>query len=59
LNLGPLRVLAEPIGTRRMRNITLVDLRVGKAFPVDKDRRISMFFDVFNLLNANPELTVN
>jgi len=59
LNLGPLRVLAEPIGTRRMDNITLVDLRVEKAFPVDKDRRISMFFDVFNLLNANPELTVN
>ena len=42
-----------------MRNITLVDLRVGKAFPVDKDRRISMVSDVFNLLNANPELTVN
>ncbi len=59
LNLGSLRVLAEPIGTRRMDNITLVDLRVEKAFPIDRDRRISMFVDVFNLLNANPELTVN
>lgn len=59
LNLGPLRVLTEPIGTRRMDNITLLDLRVEKPFPVDKDRRISAFFDVFNLLNANPELNVN
>jgi hypothetical protein len=60
LNLGnSLRVLAEPIGTRRMDNITLVDLRVEKGFRIDKDRRIAMFFDVFNLLNANPELSVD
>ena len=59
LNMGPLRVLAEPIGTRRMDNITLVDLRVEKAFPIERDRRISTFFDVYNLLNANPELNVN
>jgi hypothetical protein len=42
-----------------MDNITLVDLRVEKAFPIDTERRISMFFDVFNLLNGNPELNVN
>ena len=35
------------------------DLRVEKAFPIDRDRRISMFVGVFNLLNANPELTVS
>lgn len=58
LNLGSLRVLAEPIGTRRMDNITLVDLRVEKEFPLSQ-RRIAMFFDVFNLLNANPELNVD
>ena len=59
LNLGPLRVLAEPIGTRRMDHITLVDLRVDKAFVLGAGRRIAGFVDVFNLLNANPEQNVN
>ena len=32
-NLDRCRVLAEPIGTRRMDHVTLFDLRVEKAFP--------------------------
>ena len=44
----------EPIGTRRMDNITLLDLRLERTMQV-KGGRISAFLDVFNVLNANPE----
>jgi hypothetical protein len=60
LNLGTaLRVLAEPIGTRRMDHVTLFDTRVEKTFSLGTDRRIAAFVDVFNLLNANPEQNLN
>ena len=59
LNLGSLRVLAEPIGTRRMDHVTVVDMRVEKAFVLGAGRRIAAFVDAFNLLNANPEQNVN
>jgi Carboxypeptidase regulatory-like domain/TonB dependent receptor len=49
------RILAEPIGTRRMDNITLLDVRVEKGFRFNGHRRLAGFVDVFNLLNANPE----
>ena len=54
-NYGSVRILAEPVGTRRMDHITILDLRVGKGFPFAGHRRLSAFVDVFNLLNANPE----
>ena len=49
------RILAEPIGTRRMDNITNLDVRVEKGVPLGRHRRLAGFVDVFNLLNANPE----
>ena len=52
---GSVRVLAEPIGTRRMDNSTILDVRVEKGFPLGGHRRLAGFVDVFNLLNANPE----
>jgi hypothetical protein len=54
-----LRVLAEPIGTRRMDHITLFDARVEKTFSLGPGRRVAAFADVFNLLNANPEQNRN
>jgi hypothetical protein len=48
-------VLAEPIGSRRMDNITIVDLRVEKRLPLKDNRHLSGFLDVFNCFNANPE----
>jgi hypothetical protein len=48
-------LLAEPIGTRRMDNITIVDLRVEKRLPLPGNRRLSGFLDLFNVFNANPE----
>jgi hypothetical protein len=55
LNYGNVRILAEPIGTRRMDNITIVDIRVGKGIRLAGSCRVAGFVDVFNLLNANPE----
>jgi len=54
LSYGTVRVLAEPIGARRMDNVTLLDARVEKGFRI-AGRRVAGFVDVFNLLNGNPE----
>jgi carboxypeptidase family protein len=59
LNYGNVRILAEPIGTRRMDNITIADMRVEKGIRLAGSRRIAGFVDVFNLLNANPEQTTS
>jgi hypothetical protein len=55
LNYGNVRILAEPIGTRRMDNITIVDIRVEKGIRLAGSCQLASFVDVFNLLNANPE----
>jgi hypothetical protein len=47
-------VLAEPVGTRRLDNVTLRDLRVEKGIELPKVRRVAVFVDVYNLLNENP-----
>jgi hypothetical protein len=60
LNYGKVvRILAEPIGTRRMDNITLVDVRVEKAIRLSGSRRIAGCVEVFNLFNANPEQSMS
>ena len=59
LNIGALRVLAEPIGTRRMDNVTLLDIRVQKTVSPRVNMQLTAFVDVFNVLNANPEQNVN
>ena len=59
LNYGNIRILAEPIGTRRTDNITLTDLRVEKVFRFGNTRRIAAFVDLFNAFNANPEQSTN
>jgi hypothetical protein len=57
LNVGTIRVLAEPIGARRQENVTLLDLSARKEIVV-RGGRASVFVDLFNLFNANPEQTV-
>jgi hypothetical protein len=59
LNYSNVRILAEPIGTRRTDNITLVDVRIEKGIGLSGSRRIAGLLDVFNLLNANPEQTTS
>jgi hypothetical protein len=59
LNYGTIRVLAEPVGTRRQDTITLLDLGVQKHVPAGGGRRVSVFVQVFNLLNGNAEQNVS
>ena len=59
LEYGTVRVLAEPIGTRRMDHVTLLDVRVEKGIRFPGGRRLAGFVDVFNVLNANPEQNLN
>ncbi len=56
---GNVRILAEPIGTRRMDNITILDVRVEKGFRLGGHRRLAGFVDVFNVFNDNPEQNTN
>jgi hypothetical protein len=57
--VGTVRILAEPIGTRRMDDITIVDVRLEKGFRVSGDRRVAAFLDLFNLFNTNAEQNLN
>jgi hypothetical protein len=50
-------MLMEPIGSRRMDNITLLDVRLDRAMRA-MGGRVSVYLDVFNVLNANPEQNV-
>jgi hypothetical protein len=59
LNYGTVRILAEPIGTRRMDHLTILDVRGEKGFRLGGARRVALFVDVFNVLNANPEQNAN
>jgi hypothetical protein len=54
INYGSQRILTEPISARRQDNIILADVRVEKVFRVAKARSFSLFFDGYNLTNANP-----
>ena len=54
LSYGSVRLLAEPIGTRRMDNTTIVDIRIEKNWRRGH-RRLAGFIDLFNCLNANAE----
>jgi hypothetical protein len=54
LRYGTVTLLMESVGTRRLDHVTLVDVRFERSMRV-KGRRASVFLDVFNGLNANPE----
>jgi hypothetical protein len=57
-NLREVRVLTEPIGTRRQDHVTLVDLKIEKDFPRSRGR-VTAYAEVFNMLNANPEQQIS
>ena len=59
LGYGNVRILTEPMGTRRMDSVTLLDLRIEKGFTLPESRRVAGFIDLFNLFNANPEQNVS
>ena len=57
-NYGTQSVLAEPLGTRRQDNVTLLDVRVEKVFRMPRGARLAGFLDVFNMTNSNPEQNI-
>ena len=59
LNYGTIRVLAEPIGTRRQDHMTLLDVGLQKAIVFSGARHLTGFFEIFNALNSNAEQNVN
>jgi hypothetical protein len=55
LSYGSVRFLAEPLGTQRQDDILITDLRVEKTVRFGSRRDVSLFFDVYNMFNQNPE----
>lgn len=53
LSVGSTRFLAEPMDTRRQDTISITDLRVEKTQTWGQ-RNVSVFFDLYNMFNANP-----
>jgi len=55
LAYGSVRFLAEPFGTRRQDDIIITDLRIEKSVTFTGRRDVSLFFDLYNMFNQNPE----
>jgi hypothetical protein len=58
LNWGAATILAEPMGSQRKPNVTVVDLRTEKPFRIMAAARVSAFVDVYNIFNTNAEQDV-
>ncbi|HJU41448.1 MAG TPA: carboxypeptidase regulatory-like domain-containing protein [Vicinamibacterales bacterium] len=58
LSYGNVRFIAEPLGSRRQDAIIITDLRVEKTHRFS-GRDISVFFDIYNMFNDNPEQNIN
>ena len=60
LNYGAQIILAEPIGTRRQDNVTVIDFRVEKQLRFAADRaKLGLFFDLFNAMNSNTAVNID
>jgi len=55
LAYGSVRFLAEPFGARRQDDIIITDLRIEKSVTFTGRRDVSLFFDLYNMFNQNPE----
>jgi hypothetical protein len=52
-------ILVEPLGTRRMDDIVLLDLKTEKSIPLGGSRRLNAFIDLFNMFNSNAADTIS
>jgi hypothetical protein len=55
MNYGTQRMLAEPLGTQQQDIVAIADMRVERLFSMGGSRKLSAQFDIYNLLNSNPE----
>ncbi|MCA1560931.1 MAG: hypothetical protein LC753_18015 [Acidobacteria bacterium] len=58
-NYGTQLVLAEPIGTRRQEQVTVLDFRVEKQLKLAQRAKLGLFFDLFNAMNSNTAVNIN
>jgi hypothetical protein len=54
-----LTVRVEPIGTRRLPNLNLLNMRAEKSFRLPSGQRLALRLNLYNALNVNTVLTVN
>ena len=59
INYGTQRILMEPIGTRTQDDIAIFDVRAEKYFNLPSNRRVGVFFDVYNLANSGAFQNIN
>jgi hypothetical protein len=57
LNYANPTINAEPMNANRTANVNLLDIRIDRAFTIGRTR-LSPFFDVYNLMNANAEQNI-
>jgi hypothetical protein len=53
-----IRLRVEPIGTRRLPNLNIMNLRVQKSFFVRNNHKVGLQANVYNVLNINEPLGV-
>jgi hypothetical protein len=53
------RILTEPIDAQRQDDIVILDIRTEKSFNVATGKRVGLFFDVYNLTNADAAQNIN
>ena len=58
-NAGTVRFFAEPVENNRSDTVSILDFRLDKAVAFGGDYKISLFADVYNLLNSNPVTNFN
>jgi len=51
--LGDIQIRASEFGAYRSPNITIVNFRVEKRFPLPRGQRVGIQFNVYNLMNAD------
>lgn len=52
-------ILVEPVGTRRMDDVVLLDLKTEKTLSLGGSRRLRAFIDLYNLFNSNAADTIS
>jgi hypothetical protein len=53
-----LRVRVEPIGTRRLPNLNILNTRFEKSFRLGSGHRVAVQANIYNTLNVNTETAV-